>query len=140
MSQTRQEEKQILFKQGLPGFEDYKNFVISKPFEEYPFYYLNSTDSEEVSFLTINPFEITTAYDIELPETVQEVLEIKDPSEVAVFNIVNTSKGLPEATVNLQAPVIINATKSIGMQVVLNNPSLNIREPLKKMLERTGGK
>jgi flagellar assembly factor FliW len=131
--------KKIFFERGLPGFEDLKHFTISRPFEEYPFFYLQSNDEEVVAFLTINPFEITKEYEFEISDAVQETLEITDLADVAVINIVNASNGLNEATVNLQAPVIINIKNQKGMQVVLNNQSLNLKEPLKNMLQGTEG-
>lgn len=123
-----------LFPQGLPGFENLRTFVLFKPYEEYPFYYLNS-EEKDVSFLMINPFELTNTYEFELPLQCQESLNIKNISEVTVFNIVNAREGLDTATVNLQAPVIINIKKSVGMQIVLSDNNLNLKEPLKNLLE-----
>lgn len=130
---------EILFPQGLPGFEDLRTFVISEV-AETPFYYLESTEQPEITFLLLNPFAVTKAYEFEIPETVKEVLETDNPAHVAVFNIVNASQGINNATVNLQAPVILNVTKSKGFQVVLNEPSLNIREPLGNLIHGAVGK
>jgi len=125
----------ILFEQGIPGFEYLRYFLISKPFEEYPFYYLQSAEEENICFLTLNPFELTKSYEFDLPSPAQEMLEINDLTDVLVFNIVNTRGDLNNATVNLQAPVIINIKKNIGMQVVLNDNQLNLREPLQNLLK-----
>ena len=125
---------EILFPQGLPGFEDLRTFVISEV-ADTPFYYLESTEQPETTFLLLNPFAVTKSYEFEVPETVKETLATDDPAHLAVFNIVNTSQGIQKATVNLQAPVIINVTKSKGVQVVLNEPALNIREPLHNLVQ-----
>jgi len=125
----------IIFEQGIPGFENLKEFFISKPFADSPFYYLQAAQQADICFLLINPFEITKAYEFNLPEPVQEVLEIKELSDVAVFNVVNAREGLDNATVNLQAPVVINVRGLKGMQVVLNEPTWQLREPLKNLLQ-----
>lgn len=135
MNQIEFVGKKIVFEQGLPGFEQLRDFLISKPFEELPFYYLHSLDAKEVSFLTVNPFELIELYEFELPLKIQQSLEIFDLSDVAVLNIVNLNNGFNDATVNLQAPVVINVKKNKGAQVVLNNSNFNIREPLNNLLQ-----
>lgn len=139
MQQTK-DQLNIFFEQGLPGFEGLRNFLISRPFDDSPFYYLQSAEVDDVCFLLLNPFEITQSYEFDLPVPVQEMLEIKATSDIAVFNIVNVQKDLASATVNLQAPVVINVNKSKCMQVVLNDPSLSIREPLKNLLQGKVGR
>ena len=126
----------ILFPQGLPGFEDLRNFVISSV-AETPFYYLESLEDASICFLLLNPFELSKSYEFEIPSTVQELLQIENQNDVAAFTIVNTNQGLDKATVNLQAPVIINIATRRGLQVVLNDPSLNIREPIHKLVQGT---
>ncbi|MCL5780243.1 MAG: flagellar assembly protein FliW [Clostridia bacterium] len=139
MQQTK-DQLNIFFEQGLPGFESLRNFLVSRPFDNSPFYYLQSAEVDHICFLLLNPFEITQSYEFDLPVPVQEMLEIKATSDIAVFNIVNAQKDLANATVNLQAPVVINVNKSKGMQVVLNDPSLSIREPLKNLLQGKVGR
>lgn len=139
MQQTK-DQLNIFFEQGLPGFEGLRNFLISRSFDNSPFYYLQSAEVDDVCFLLLNPFEITQSYEFDLPVPVQEMLEIKATSDIAVFNIVNVQKDLASATVNLQAPVVINVNKSKCMQVVLNDPSLSIREPLKNLLQGKVGR
>lgn len=126
--------KTILFPQGLPGFEDLRTFVISEV-TETPFYYLESTEEPGITFLLVNPFAVTKSYEFEMPEMVKETLNTDTPADIAVFNIVNASQGLKQATVNLQAPVVINVRLSKGLQVVLNDPALNIREPLANLVQ-----
>ncbi|AQS59834.1 flagellar assembly protein FliW [Desulforamulus ferrireducens] len=124
----------IIFPQGLPGFENLSEFSIS-PLPETPFYYLESLEDENICFLLVNPFDFSRSYEFEIPAPVEELLQIKELNEVTVFTIVNTSQGLEKATVNLQAPIIINVTNGRGMQVVLNDPSYKIREPLHSLVQ-----
>ncbi|CCO09152.1 flagellar assembly protein FliW [Desulforamulus hydrothermalis] len=135
MDQTTANGVKITFEQGLPGFEELRAFYISKPLADSPFYYLQAAPPEDICLLLINPFEVTTAYEFNLPEAVLAVLEIKEPADVAVFNVVNARQGLANATVNLQAPVVINVRQQKGMQVVLNEPAWQVREPLSNLLQ-----
>lgn len=126
---------EITFAQGLPGFENLRQFNLSRAFEGTELYYLHSIEKTDICFLCLNPFQYTKDYEFVLPETIQERLEIKGLEEVAVFNIVNINGGLEKATVNLQAPVIINMALGKGAQVVLNDAAFNIQEPLKTLLQ-----
>lgn len=130
----------IIFEQGIPGFDNLRLFQVSKPFDEYPFFYLQSLEEQEVCFLTVNPFELVKAYEIDLPPSAEEALSIKDPGDVAILSIINTHGGLSNATVNLQAPIVINVNENKGMQLVIQNSNLSLREPLKNLLKGTGGK
>ncbi|WP_003544001.1 flagellar assembly protein FliW [Desulfotomaculum nigrificans] len=135
MNQDQLNEAKFLFEQGLPGFTHLRYFIISSPFEDNPFYYLQSVEEAEICFLIVNPFALTQSYEFDLPDSVSESLEIKSPSDIVVFNIVNVRGDLASATVNLQAPLVINIVNHKGMQVVLNDPGLNLREPLKNLLQ-----
>ncbi|SHK30448.1 flagellar assembly protein FliW [Desulforamulus aeronauticus] len=128
---------EIFFEHGLPGFENLQHFSITRAFAETELYYLQSTEEPDVCFLCINPFQYTKQYEFTMPEPIQQALSIKRLEDVAVFNIVTINGDLEQATVNLQAPVIINISLSQGMQVVLNDPALHIREPLKSLLQGT---
>ncbi|ABO50926.1 protein of unknown function DUF180 [Desulforamulus reducens MI-1] len=130
----------ILFKNGLPGFETLRYFSISRAFAETEFYYLQSNEETEICFLCINPFHYTKHYEFVVPQPIQEELGIQRLEDVAVFNIVTINGQLDQATVNLQAPLVINVPLRKGMQVVLNDPALNIKESLKSLLQGTVGK
>ena len=130
----------ILFEQGLPGFEELQYFTLAKPLEEAPFYSLNSTDKEEISFLVINPFQFAQTYEFTLPDFVQETLAINDPADIVVFTIVNCREGLTKGTVNLKAPIIINIKDRKGVQLVLDNHPYSVKEPLKNLLLQSEGK
>ncbi|GAB6180179.1 flagellar assembly protein FliW [Desulfotomaculum defluvii] len=131
---------EIFFAQGLPGFENLHHFNLSHAFEGTELYYLQSTEEADICFLCINPFQYTKNYEFVLTETTQEELEIKGLEEVAVFNIVNINGSLEQATVNLQAPVIINIALGKGTQLILNDAALSIRESLKSLLQGTVAK
>ncbi|AEG59502.1 flagellar assembly protein FliW [Desulforamulus ruminis] len=130
----------ILFERGLPGFEELKYFTLSKPLEEAPFYSLNSTDKEDISFLVIDPFQFSQTYEFNLPDSVKETLSINGPADIVVFTIINCQEGLMKGTVNLKAPIIINVKERKGTQLVLDNHPYNVKEPLKNLLPQSEGK
>ena len=118
-----EEEKIIAFPEGIPGFEEEKEFVIiNNEDEENPFCWLQSVNNPDLAFVIINPFLIFSDYTIDLPEAVQEKLKIEDEKDVAVYSIVVVPKDLKKMTVNLLGPIIINVRERLGKQVILDDP------------------
>ena len=116
------EEKVIAFPEGLPGFEAEKEFIIiNNEDEENPFCWLQSVSNPDLAFVIVNPFLIFTDYTVDLPETVQEKLKIKDEKDVAVYSIVVVPEDLKKMTANLLGPIVINARERLGKQVILDD-------------------
>ena len=113
------EEQIIDFPQGLPGFEEQKRFVYLKPEGSF-FGSLQAVDLPGLGFVVISPFVICSDYHFDLDEQVVSDLGLNKPEEVLLLSIVNIPHGQPkDATVNLQAPVVINTKNRRGAQVVL---------------------
>ncbi|OOE14399.1 flagellar assembly protein FliW [Fictibacillus arsenicus] len=123
-------EKDILhFEQGLPGFEEEKQFVLL-PMEGTPFSTLQSVFTKELAFITTNPFLFFKDYDFELVESVQKQLNIKEESDVLVQIILTMQEPLEKSTGNLQAPVVINVKENLAKQVVLTDNKYRTRHEL----------
>ncbi|WP_226536008.1 flagellar assembly protein FliW [Fictibacillus halophilus] len=123
-------EKDILhFEQGLPGFEEEKQFVLL-PMEGTPFSTLQSVFTKELAFFTTNPFLFFKDYDFELVESVQKQLNIKEESDVLVQIILTMQEPLEKSTGNLQAPVVINVKENLAKQVVLTDNKYRTRHEL----------
>jgi flagellar assembly factor FliW len=120
-------ESDILrFEQGLPGFEEEKQFVLMA-MEGTPFSILQSVTTTELAFITADPFVFFKDYDFELSPSDQEQLKVKKPEEVSVQVIVTVADHFEKSTANLKGPVVINYKKNIGKQVVLNEVKYNTR-------------
>lgn len=120
----------ISFPWGMPGLEDYREFVLNILGENSPFYYLRCSSQPEIRILLLNPFAIFRDYEFDLDEEAVSQLGITDQKQVAVFCTVNTSRGIDAATVNLLAPVVVNVKKLQAKQVVLHSRRYSIRTPL----------
>lgn len=123
-------ESDILhFEQGLPSFEDEKQFVLI-PMEGTPFSILQSVVTTELAFITADPFIFFKEYDIELSVSALEQLYIEKSRDVFVQVIVTVSNPFEKSTVNLQAPIIINQKNNTGKQLVLTDGKYQTRHPL----------
>ena len=118
------------FRQGLPGFEQLRKFALLSPDPELPFSFLQSVEDGKVSFIVTNPFLFYKDYEFEISLEDQSQLKIRKPSDVEVWAIVTVRDKLETATMNLLAPVLLNARKRLGKQVVLVGTPYQTRHPL----------
>jgi len=119
------------FKFGIPGLpKDLKKFQLVAVEKDSPFFLLRSVDELSVCFVLIDPFYFFPDYQVELPDQEQKELELHDFQDAAVFCILNMSKGLTNATVNLMAPIVVNVKTGCAKQVILTDSKYDIRHPL----------
>lgn len=123
------EEKQIIrFPQGLPAFEDHRQFVFL-PFDDRGiFFYMQSVTDEELCLIVCDPFCFFPEYQIDLGDHECQQLGIEDASDVAVFTILTIPDNFREATANLLAPVVINIRTNLGLQFIPTDSDYNTKE------------
>jgi flagellar assembly factor FliW len=113
---------EVRFPMGLLGFEHLKDYLlVANPAEE-PFLWLQVKDNGPLAFVVVNPFLVAPDYVPDLPQADADFLEIRDPDDALLFNIV-TLHAAGRATVNLKGPIVINRHTGTGKQVVLANAS-----------------
>jgi len=120
------------FPAGLPGLPgELTRFELIALAPGSPFYFLQSLQDDNIGFILINPFDFFPEYEFDLPDEESEALGIKEPpKELAIFCIVNATRGLKNATVNLLAPLVLNTVTGTARQVVLNDRRYTVRHPL----------
>ncbi|MFD1953950.1 flagellar assembly protein FliW [Paenibacillus thailandensis] len=119
----------VTFSSGIPGFKEYKSYTVVEV-EDSPFLYLQSVELGELVFVAVSPFDFFPDYEFDLTDAVIHELEIKEQSDVIVYNIVTVRGALEEATVNLAAPIIINKRTLQAVQFILQDNRYNIRQRL----------
>ncbi|ARK32095.1 flagellar assembly protein FliW [Halalkalibacter krulwichiae] len=125
-------ENILTFSQGIPAFEDEKQFILL-PFDEgTPFFVLQSIKSVNVAFIMMNPFEVVPNYEVKLPDATIEQLEIEKQEDVATFVVLTVKDPFEETTANLQGPIIINANKKKGKQLLLSDTDYQTKHQIFK--------
>jgi len=125
----------IQFPEGLPGFEDEKEFVLLNNYDTedpVPFMWLQAAKNPDLALVVAIPFFLKPTYEFELPEDVVNRLKIKEPAQVGVYTICKVADKVENLTFNLASPIIINAMTHIGEQVVLDNSPYTIAEKFEK--------
>lgn len=123
--------KVLHFPRGLIGFENRKEFVLLQLKEDSPFLMLQALDDPGVGLMVADPFSFTTDYEIKVADAEQKLLQVEDPSQVAVLVTVTIPRGAPERTaLNLSGPILVNYGARIGLQV----PQVDTKYPSKLFL------
>lgn len=114
-----EKDAHIHFDQGIPGFEELKEYVFTQPIQEVPFYELQAVGDSRVRFWITNPFLFEKTYHFELSDGIVDDLDIRSEEEVAVFAIVTVRESWDQATMNLAAPLIMNTRNRKCRQYIL---------------------
>lgn len=112
-----------------------KEFCIL-PLEGTELYVLQSVRTQEVAFIITDSFILFPQYEFDVPEEVMETLKIESEKDVASFVILTVREPFQETTANLQAPLIINQTKKLGKQVILNHPAYQTKHKILNLQEQ----
>lgn len=126
------EEDIIVFKKGLPGFKELRDFIIFPLESNEVFSILHSIENIEVGLVLVSPYTVAQDYEFKIPDAFASELQIAKQEEVLVFTTVTLSSNIENMTTNLKAPIIINIKEKLGEQLILDNDKYRIKEPLFK--------
>lgn len=118
------------FEQGIPGFEHLNNFTFAEIGDELPMKLMKSVEDTEISLLVASPFLFYPEYEWELSESAKQKLLIHTERDIEVWTIVTVLADPAQATINLLAPIVLNANNKVGMQLILHGNTYSSRAPL----------
>jgi flagellar assembly factor FliW len=133
------EDKIIYFREGIPGFPAAREFAILEFEDVRPFQYLQSLGDPPIALLVVNPFLFAPSYRFDLSPTDMEDLKCARPEDATVFAVATIPPNPSEATINLMAPVLVNAEGRVGKQVILLEGTSPMRHPLLGSADPSGG-
>ena len=113
---------------GIPGFAAAKRFVLRGHDQGALFAWLVSLDVPDLAFVVTNPWEFFADYDPPVEPSQLQSLGVEAPEDLDFLVIVTLQDGQP--TLNLAAPVVLNARTRKGVQVVLDRGGYSARQPL----------
>lgn len=118
------ENEMVTFHFGLPGFPNLQKFVLIPLDADLPLAVLQSVEQAEIGFVVAYPFAFKKDYVFEISDEDKVDLKIDKEEDVIAYSIITLKESFPESTLNLLAPVVINAKKKIGKQIVLQDSAL----------------
>jgi flagellar assembly factor FliW len=105
----------VTFAAGLPGFERCRRFVLVSAPALAPFTCLHGLDAPHPSFLTLDPGRAVPGYAVTLSAADRRRLGADGEPLLWLAVARLDSDG---ASVNLRAPIVINPTRLLGVQVL----------------------
>ncbi|BAI81590.1 flagellar assembly protein FliW [Deferribacter desulfuricans SSM1] len=114
----------------LLGFPDLHDFLLLEDDEYFPFLWFHSVEDPNVAFVVLPVKTYFNDYNPRIPKRELKVLQAKDISDLTFFGIVVVPENPKEATINLKAPLIINLSKKIAKQLILDDDRYEIKTPL----------
>ncbi|NCC52780.1 MAG: flagellar assembly protein FliW [Spartobacteria bacterium] len=115
------------FPEGLPAFENVKEFVfLCKP-DSRPFFFMHALDPADLAFVCIDPFLVTPDYSPRIPDSDVKFLHLESPEEAFIANIVTVTRDMRDITVNLQGPIVVNIRASLGKQIICDGQKYPVR-------------
>ncbi|HUS58138.1 MAG TPA: flagellar assembly protein FliW [Planctomycetota bacterium] len=118
-------DQEIRFVQPVIGFPGLINYVLVDT--GTPVKWLQSMDDPAVVFPVVNPFDVKSDYNIEIPTTEAAALGVEDGADVQLWSITVLSTDPAEIRTNLRAPIVLNRRNGIAKQVVLPDSNLAMK-------------
>lgn len=135
VSYEKEETIQII--NGLFGFEDYTEYLpLSFHEENDSMLSLQSLEDETLSFILMNPFMIYPDYNPKLSKQDLKELEAASLEDISFYVISVIREPSNQSTVNLRAPLAVNALNRKAKQVMLEQPEYNFRHTLGDMIQK----
>ncbi|WP_182431464.1 flagellar assembly protein FliW [Clostridium sp. AF34-13] len=126
-------DKIIHFENGIMGFEEYKNFTLlyDSEAEKKPFFsWLQCVTKKSLAFPVVNPLNVIKDYNPVVEDALLEPLgELKD-EDIVLLVFATIPKDVKDASVNMKAPVIVNAANGKAIQVILEKGDYKIKHKI----------
>ena len=103
-------------KSPILGFEHIKTMEL---IELDKFFVKLASKDDETSFTMINPFALRS-YEFDIPSYYEELMDIKESSQLRIYKIIVVALPLEKSTVNFVAPIVCNMDNMTLSQVVLD--------------------
>ncbi len=120
----------IHFPNGLIGFPSERHFVLLRPKETSAIGWLHSTTTASLAFPVVSTEALAVDYpDVPLGDAAKAAGVGDTEEQCAILAVLSVSGAGLDATVNLLAPIMVNAETRVGAQVLLERSRFSTREP-----------
>lgn len=139
------DSKIITFGSGIIGFPDLKKFTLLYDAEKTGgIKWLQSLDEPAFAMPVMDPLYVKESCNPVVEDELLKPLGNLNPDEILVLVTVTVPKDLTQMSVNLQAPIIVNAENKTGCQIIVDGEKdefpvkFMIYDILQKKKERAG--
>src|SRR3954447_20567665 len=123
------EEAVLTFPDGLIGLPGTGWALVAQD-ESSPFFWLHSLDDPSLALPVTTPWLFFGDYEARVSEDDSRALALDGPEAATIFCVVRAAAELDEFTVNLLAPIVLNAARRLGRQVINEVGGYGVRQRL----------
>jgi len=120
----------ITFENGMIGFENLHKYVLLGKDESELLLWLQSAEDPEMAFVVIQPRFFKADYQPKIHVNELAELSVEDAADLLLYAVVVVPEDITKMTANLQAPIVINTKNNKGKQLILNDDTYKIKEPV----------
>ncbi len=120
----------IDFNNGIPGFEELSKFIVVPLKEHHPFQVFQSLEAPQIAMFVIPIHYFDSEQEIKINKIDLAQIDAKSQDQTDAYFVIKISQKKKKFTVNTKAPIFINPKILKGCQVILDNPKLQIEQPL----------
>ncbi|NIA14333.1 MAG: flagellar assembly protein FliW [Nitrospiraceae bacterium] len=117
----------LTFTQPIIGFQGFRRFVVLAGPEGSPVKWLQSTESEELAFLIMDPKIAVPDYRAEVGAAVLTELAAGSIDELDVYTLIVVPQDPSQVRTNLRAPILVNPKQRLARQIVLDRSEYPIQ-------------
>lgn len=124
------DEKIITLEKGLFGFEEYKRFTIlydCEKEERTNISWFQCVDNQALALPVISPLVVKEDYNPVVEDELLKGLGEITEENLVVLLTMTVPEDLKEMSVNLKAPIIINADTRKGAQIIVENQDYEVK-------------
>ena len=127
-----EDNKLLLFEDGLLGLTEYKKFVIVFDSEDNNpiISWLQSTEDKNIALPIVNPLFVEPNYAPIIEDELIKKLGEVDEELLLIFSVMVIPEDVKEMTANLMAPIIIHTETKKGCQIIAENKEYSIKYPI----------
>lgn len=133
-----EEEKIIKFPMGIVGFPELKDFALIHDSEKEStcaIRWLQSVQEPTFAMPVMDPLVVKNDYNPEVEDELLKPIGTLDPEEVLVLVTLTVPSDVTKMTVNLQAPIIVNAAEKKACQLIVDTEKYPVRFPIYDILQ-----
>jgi flagellar assembly factor FliW len=116
-------ESLLDFPEGLPGFEEHRQFALLHNEGNTSIFYLQSMLDPNIRFPVTSPHWFRVDYAMSLDSDDLATLQLDDPGDAAILVTIAEDPTDPSGMhANFTGPIILNLARNIGMQKPIHKP------------------
>jgi flagellar assembly factor FliW len=133
-----EESKLIIFEKGIIGYPDLNRFALIHDEEQGDnagIRWLQSMEEPTFALPVMDPLIVKEGYNPKVDDELLKPLQINNTDDMLVLVTVTVPKDIKELSVNLCGPIVINAEKRLGAQMIVENEEYPVRFPIYALLK-----